>query len=80
MEKAVRAGLLNAYRFIADSRDQATEERLDDLNDANRVFRCRFFFRLYREIPILISTQGMIDYRKISLSGLAGERKNLIRS
>ena len=34
------AGLLNAYRFIADSRDQATSERLDDLNDPYRLFRC----------------------------------------
>ncbi len=35
------AGLLQAYRFIADSRDQATEERLENLNDAYRLFRCR---------------------------------------
>ena len=35
------AGLIQAYRFIFDSRDQATEERLDDLNDAYRLFRCR---------------------------------------
>jgi succinate dehydrogenase / fumarate reductase iron-sulfur subunit len=35
------AGLLNAYRFIADSRDLATDDRLDDLNDAYRLFRCR---------------------------------------
>jgi succinate dehydrogenase / fumarate reductase iron-sulfur subunit len=34
------AGLLQAYRFIADSRDQATSERLDDLNDPFRLFRC----------------------------------------
>ncbi len=35
------AGLLQAYRFIADSRDRATDDRLDDLNDAYRLFRCR---------------------------------------
>ncbi|MPZ41959.1 MAG: succinate dehydrogenase iron-sulfur subunit [Betaproteobacteria bacterium] len=35
------AGLLQAYRFISDSRDQATNERLDDLNDPYRLFRCR---------------------------------------
>ena len=34
------AGLLQAYRFIADSRDTATNERLDDLNDPYRLFRC----------------------------------------
>ena len=35
------AGLLQACRFIVDSRDRATEQRLDDLNDAYRLFRCR---------------------------------------
>jgi succinate dehydrogenase / fumarate reductase iron-sulfur subunit len=35
------AGLLQAYRFIADSRDTATSERLDKLNDVYRLFRCR---------------------------------------
>jgi len=34
------AGLLQAYRFIADSRDQTTSERLDDLEDPYRLFRC----------------------------------------
>jgi len=29
-----------AYRFIADSRDQATSERLDNLEDPYRLFRC----------------------------------------
>ena len=34
------AGLLNAYRFIADTRDTMTNERLDNLNDPYRLFRC----------------------------------------
>lgn len=34
------AGLLHAYRFLADSRDTATDERLNDLDDAFSVFRC----------------------------------------
>jgi succinate dehydrogenase / fumarate reductase iron-sulfur subunit len=34
------AGLLQAYRFIADTRDQATNERLDNLEDPYRLFRC----------------------------------------
>lgn len=34
------AGLLAAYRFLADSRDQATNERLDNLEDPYRLFRC----------------------------------------
>jgi succinate dehydrogenase / fumarate reductase iron-sulfur subunit len=35
------AGLLQAYRFLADSRDTATAERLAGLNDPFSVFRCR---------------------------------------
>ncbi|MBI1175358.1 MAG: succinate dehydrogenase iron-sulfur subunit [Sideroxydans sp.] len=34
------AGLLQAYRFIADTRDQVTSERLDNLEDPYRLFRC----------------------------------------
>lgn len=34
------AGLLQAYRFLADSRDTATEERLSRLDDPFSVFRC----------------------------------------
>ena len=35
------AGLLQAYRFMADSRDTATEERLAALEDPFSVFRCK---------------------------------------
>jgi succinate dehydrogenase / fumarate reductase iron-sulfur subunit len=35
------AGLLQAYRFLADSRDTATAERLAGLDDPFSVFRCR---------------------------------------
>lgn len=34
------AGLLQAYRFIVDTRDKATAERLDNLEDPYRLFRC----------------------------------------
>lgn len=35
------AGLLQAYRFLADSRDTATAQRLAALDDPFSVFRCR---------------------------------------
>jgi len=35
------AGLLQAYRFLVDSRDTATAERLAELEDPFSVFRCR---------------------------------------
>ena len=34
------AVLLQAYRWIADSRDEATGERLDELEDPFKLFRC----------------------------------------
>ena len=34
------AALLHAYRWIIDSRDEATGERLDNLEDPYRLFRC----------------------------------------
>ncbi len=34
------AALLQSWRFLADTRDQATGERLDDLEDPYRLFRC----------------------------------------
>jgi succinate dehydrogenase / fumarate reductase iron-sulfur subunit len=34
------SGLLQAYRFLIDSRDTATQERLSNLDDPFSVFRC----------------------------------------
>jgi len=45
------AGLLQAYRFIADSRDQATGDRLDDLNDPYRLFRCHTIMNCVEVCP-----------------------------
>lgn len=35
------AALLQGYRFIVDSRDTATDERLEFLDDVYRLYRCR---------------------------------------
>jgi succinate dehydrogenase / fumarate reductase iron-sulfur subunit len=45
------AGLLQAYRFLADSRDTATAERLADLDDPFSVFRCRGIMNCVRFCP-----------------------------
>lgn len=45
------AALLQAYRFIADSRDQATEARLDFLEDPYRLFRCRTIMNCVEVCP-----------------------------
>lgn len=43
--------LLQAYRWIADSRDDATGERLDALNDPFRLYRCHTIMNCTRTCP-----------------------------
>jgi succinate dehydrogenase / fumarate reductase iron-sulfur subunit len=45
------AVLLQAYRFIADSRDEATGERLDALEDPFRLYRCHTIMNCTRTCP-----------------------------
>jgi succinate dehydrogenase / fumarate reductase, iron-sulfur subunit len=45
------AVLLQAYRWIADSRDEATGERLDDLHDPFRLYRCHKIMNCTRTCP-----------------------------
>ena len=45
------AALLQSYRFLADSRDTATEERLSNLDDAFSVFRCRSIMNCVNVCP-----------------------------
>jgi succinate dehydrogenase / fumarate reductase iron-sulfur subunit len=45
------AVLLQAYRWIADSRDEATGERLDQLNDPFRLYRCHTIMNCARTCP-----------------------------
>ena len=40
------AALLQAYRWVADSRDEATGERLDNLEDPFRLYRCHTIMNL----------------------------------
>jgi len=43
--------LLQAYRWIADSRDEATGERLDDLEDPFKLYRCHTIMNCTRTCP-----------------------------
>jgi succinate dehydrogenase / fumarate reductase iron-sulfur subunit len=45
------AVLLQAYRWIADSRDEATGKRLDDLNDPYKVYRCHTIMNCTNTCP-----------------------------
>lgn len=43
--------LLQAYRWIADSRDEATGERLDDLEDPFKLYRCHTIMNCAKACP-----------------------------
>lgn len=43
--------LLQAYRWIADTRDEATGERLDDLEDPFRLYRCHTIMNCTNTCP-----------------------------
>ncbi|HKK13076.1 MAG TPA: succinate dehydrogenase iron-sulfur subunit [Gammaproteobacteria bacterium] len=45
------AALLQAWRFLADSRDQATDERLADLDGPFKLFRCHTIMNCVEVCP-----------------------------
>ncbi len=45
------AAIVNAHRFISDTRDEAKEERLQIMADADGVWRCRTVFNCVEACP-----------------------------
>ena len=63
------AGLLQAQRFLADTRDTATEHRLDKLQDPFSVFRCRTIMNCVNVCPKgLNPTKAIGEIRKQMLT------------
>ncbi|HET7035801.1 MAG TPA: succinate dehydrogenase iron-sulfur subunit [Thermomicrobiaceae bacterium] len=58
------AAIVNAHRFIFDSRDQAGEERLAILNDGQGVWRCRTIFNCTDACPRGIQVTRAIEQVK----------------
>jgi len=61
------AGLVQADRFIADSRDRATKARLDDLNDVYRLFRCRSIMNCTEVCPKGLAPSRAIESIRLNL-------------
>ena len=55
------AGLIQAYRFITDSRDRATVQRLDNLAGAYRLFRCRTIMNCSEVCPKGLEPSSAIE-------------------
>jgi succinate dehydrogenase / fumarate reductase iron-sulfur subunit len=59
------AALLQATRFVVDSRDDQTRTRLENLNDAYSVFRCRTIMNCVEACPKgLNPTQAIASIRQ----------------
>jgi len=60
------AALLQAARFINDSRDQATEERLASLDDPFKLFRCHTIMNCVQVCPKELNpTKAISEIKKI---------------
>ncbi|OTF69252.1 succinate dehydrogenase[ubiquinone] iron-sulfur subunit, mitochondrial-like protein [Euroglyphus maynei] len=65
------AALMQAYRWVIDSRDQATEERLERLKDPFSLFRCHTIMNCTRTCPKHLNPGRAIGELKKLTSGLA---------
>jgi len=61
------AALLQGYRFIADSRDTATAERLEFLDDVYRLYRCRSIMNCTEVCPKGLSPSRAIEKIRLKL-------------
>ena len=59
------ATLLQAYRWVSDSRDEYTEERIQALtDDHNRLYRCRSIKNCTATCPKSLDPAGAINRMK----------------
>ena len=65
------AVLMQAYRWIIDSRDEATEQRLNKLKDPFSVYRCHTIMNCTKTCPKGLNPGRAIAETKKLLSGLA---------
>ena len=60
------AVLLEAYRWISDSRDEATGERLDQLDDPFRLYRCHTIMNCAKTCPKSLNpAKAIIEVKKL---------------
>jgi succinate dehydrogenase / fumarate reductase iron-sulfur subunit len=59
--------LLQAERFIVDSRDRSTEQRLEFLDDVYKLYRCRTIMNCTEVCPKKLSPSRAIERIKLEL-------------
>lgn len=70
------AGLLQAYRFIVDSRDNAESERLANLEDPYRLYRCHNIMNCVDVCPKGLNPNAAITHIKDLKITRAKEKKS----
>ena len=66
---AIGSILLQSYRWLADSRDQHTGERLDRLDDPFRLYRCHTIINCTNACPKGLNPARAIANTKRMMSG-----------
>jgi succinate dehydrogenase / fumarate reductase iron-sulfur subunit len=66
------AGLLQAYRFIADSRDKGTDDRLENLRGPYRLFRCRTIMNCAEVCPKGLEPSHAIEKIRLRMLHVQG--------
>ena len=62
-----RQALLQAQRFLVDSRDRAAGERLQFLDDVYKLFRCRTIMNCTEVCPKGLNPAAAIERIKVRL-------------
>ena len=65
------AALLQSWRFLSDSRDQATEERLEELEGPYKLYRCHTIMNCVQSCPKNLSpTKAIGHIKKLMLKSM----------
>lgn len=70
------AGLMQAYRFMVDSRDQTLDERLENLEEPDRLYRCHNIMNCVEVCPKKLNPNAAIANIKDLKFEQASEHKN----
>lgn len=70
------AAIVQAHRFIFDTRDQSTQDRLDELSEPNGVWRCRTIYNCTPACPRGIRVTKAIGEVKVAIR--KGNAKNIV--
>ena len=60
--------LLQAYRFIVDSRDRDKKKRLEMLNDAFKLYRCHTIMNCTKTCQKILTAKAISSIKKMQIT------------